>query len=115
MTAAEVKTQLDSFPVLSRAHLSPSYYLKPGPQGFAVVLVRKGRLAGRATAMSAPGNIKAESKVEDVNVHDEGMSKRDEATIGVAEEHSLSISQVFRYNKRIVWWCFFFSMSAIGW
>lgn len=57
----------------------------------------------------------AESKVNDVAVHDEGLSKRDEATIGVAEEHSLSIWHVVRHNKRIVWWCFFFSMSAIGW
>lgn len=65
--------------------------------------------------MSAPDNTKTDSRVEDVTVHDEGLSKRDEATIAVAEEHSLSIWQVIRYNKRIVWWCFFFSMSAIGW
>jgi hypothetical protein len=65
--------------------------------------------------MSAPGNIKAGSRVEDVTIHDEGISKRDEAAIAVAEEHSLSILHVIRHNKRVVWWCFFFSMSAIGW
>lgn len=66
-------------------------------------------------AMSAEGNVKTESKIEDATAHDEGLSKRDEATIALAEEHSLSLWHVIRHNKRIVWWCFFFSMSAIGW
>lgn len=48
-------------------------------------------------------------------VHDVGLTKRDEAAIAIAEEHSLSIRDVIRHNKRIVWWCFFFSMSAVGW
>lgn len=57
----------------------------------------------------------ADSKVGNVVTHDEGFSKRDEAAIAIAEEHSLSIGHVLRHNKRIVWWCFFFSMSAVGW
>jgi hypothetical protein len=58
---------------------------------------------------------KVESKTEDAPIHDEGLSKSDEAALGIAEEHSLSLWHVVRHNKRIVWWCFFFSMSAIGW
>ena len=41
--------------------------------------------------------------------------KRDEAAIAAAEEHSLSMKDALLNNKRILWWCFFFAMSAIGW
>jgi hypothetical protein len=55
------------------------------------------------------------SKVEDTT-HNEDMLKSDDAAaVAVAEEHSMSIRDALRNNKRIVWWCFFFSMSAIGW
>ena len=47
--------------------------------------------------------------IEDVSL------KRDDAAIAVAEEHSLSMKDALRNNKRILWWCFFFAMSAIGW
>jgi hypothetical protein len=73
------------------------------------------------SAMSAQDNktvtvdTDADVKAQGVTVHDEGFSKKDEATIAVAEEHSISIWHVVRHNKTIVWWCFFFSMSAIGW
>jgi hypothetical protein len=62
--------------------------------------------------MSRHDEVKVE---QNIAVHDEGLTKRDEAAIAVAEEHELSIRDVLRHNKRIVWWCFFFSMSAIGW
>ena len=65
--------------------------------------------------MSGRQEIKTESNVEDNTVHDEGLNKRDEAAIAVAEEHRLSMRDVLRHDKRIVWWCFFFSMSAVGW
>jgi hypothetical protein len=65
--------------------------------------------------MSGRQEIKTEANVEDLTIHDEGLSKRDEAAIAVAEEHGLSMSDVLRNDKRIVWWCFFFAMSAIGW
>ena len=55
------------------------------------------------------------TKEERSAVHDEGLNKRDEAAIAVAEEHSLSLRDAILHNKRIVWWCFFFSMSAVGW
>lgn len=45
----------------------------------------------------------------------EDFSKADEAAIGFAEEHKMSMRDVLRHNKIIVWWCFFFSFSAIGW
>jgi len=47
--------------------------------------------------------------IEDVSL------KRDEAAIATAEEHSLSMKDALLNNKRILWWCFFFAMSAIGW
>jgi hypothetical protein len=47
--------------------------------------------------------------IEDVSL------KRDEAAIAAAEEHSLSMKDALLNNKRILWWCFFFAMSAIGW
>jgi hypothetical protein len=65
--------------------------------------------------MSGRQEIKAESNVADMTIHDEDLSKRDEAAIAVAEEHRLSVRDVLRNDKRIVWWCFFFAMSAVGW
>ena len=59
--------------------------------------------------------VVTDPKVDNAITHDEGFSKKDEAAIAIAEEHSISIGHVLRHNKRIVWWCFFFSMSAIGW
>ncbi|RFU23972.1 hypothetical protein B7463_g12368, partial [Scytalidium lignicola] len=56
--------------------------------------------------------VKRES---DAVVHDEALSKINDAAVAAAEEHSMSIMDVLRNNKRIVWWCFFFSMSACGW
>jgi hypothetical protein len=47
--------------------------------------------------------------IEDVSL------KRDGAAIAAAEEHSLSMKDALLNNKRILWWCFFFAMSAIGW
>jgi hypothetical protein len=41
--------------------------------------------------------------------------KRDDAAVANAEEHSLSMKDALLNNKRILWWCFFFAMSAIGW
>jgi hypothetical protein len=65
--------------------------------------------------MPRPEEVKGEVRFDNVAIHDEGLSKRDEAAVAVAEEHGLSLGDVVRHNKRIVWWCFFFSMSAIGW
>ncbi|KAH8801361.1 maltose permease [Xylogone sp. PMI_703] len=62
--------------------------------------------------MSALEDVKRET---DVAVHDESLSKHNDAAVAAAEEHSMSIMDVLRNNKRIVWWCFFFSMSACGW
>jgi hypothetical protein len=55
-------------------------------------------------------------KIEDTDTHHEDILKGDDAAaVAAAEEHSLSLQYVLRHNKRIVWWCFFFSLSAIGW
>lgn len=31
------------------------------------------------------------------------------------EEHQLSLWHVLQHHKGLVWWCFFFAVSAIGW
>jgi hypothetical protein len=49
------------------------------------------------------------STIEDISL------KRDNAAVANAEEHSLSMKDALLNNKRILWWCFFFAMSAIGW
>ena len=65
--------------------------------------------------MTGHQEVKPEPSVGDMTVHDEVFSKRDQAAIAVAEEHRLSMQDVLRNDKRIVWWCFFFTMSAVGW
>jgi hypothetical protein len=65
--------------------------------------------------MSEGHMVATEPKVDNASTHVEGFSKRDEAAIAVAEEHRLSVMDVLLHDKRIVFWCFFFSMSAIGW
>jgi hypothetical protein len=64
--------------------------------------------------MTGRQEIKPEPSVGDMTVH-EVLSKRDQAAIAVAEEHRLSMQDMLRNDKRIVWWCFFFAMSAVGW
>ena len=61
------------------------------------------------------GQDEVKQEQDNIAVHDENLTKRDEAAIAVAEEHRLSIRDVIQHNKRIIWWCFFFSMSAVGW
>jgi hypothetical protein len=65
--------------------------------------------------MSEGQEVTVEPKVDNVSTQVEDFSKTDEAAIAVAEEHRLSVKDVLRNDRRIVWWCFFFSMSAIGW
>lgn len=65
--------------------------------------------------MSEGQKATVEPKADNISTHIEGFSKTDEAAIAIAEEHRLSVKDVLLNDKRIVWWCFFFSMSAIGW
>ena len=57
----------------------------------------------------------SDSKPVDQATIEDVSFKRDEAAIASAEEHSLSMKDALLNNKRILWWCFFFAMSAIGW
>jgi hypothetical protein len=76
-------------------------------------------IVGRFTTMSTDQQqvmTETKPKVEDISTRYEDMLKGDEAAaVAVAEEHSMSIQDVLCNHKRIVFWCFFFSMSAIGW
>lgn len=52
-----------------------------------------------------------EATIEDVSL----KGRHDAVAIATAEEHSLSMKDALLNNKRVLWWCFFFAMSAIGW
>lgn len=74
-----------------------------------------GRITSNMSAEQQRVMTETKSRVEDTT-HNENILKSDDAAaVAVAEEHSMSIQDALRNNKRIVWWCFFFSMSAIGW
>jgi hypothetical protein len=30
-------------------------------------------------------------------------------------EHELTLTDLFRNHKAVVWWCFFWAMAAVGW
>lgn len=38
-------------------------------------------------------------------------------TLAVADqlEHDLTLADVFRRHKMLVWWCFYWAMAAVGW
>ena len=57
----------------------------------------------------------SDAKPLDVATIEDVSLNRDAAAIAAAEERSLSMGDALRNNKRILWWCFFFAMSAIGW
>ena len=41
--------------------------------------------------------------------------KRQIAVPNTTVEHELTFKDVLRNHKRLVWWCFYFAMCAIGW
>jgi hypothetical protein len=74
-----------------------------------VKLCRAFIMADAKETYTSDGRPVDHATVEDVSL------KRDEAAIAAAEEHSLSMKDALLNNKRILLWCFFFAMSAIGW
>ena len=30
-------------------------------------------------------------------------------------EHELTLKEVFKHHKVLVWWCFYWAMAAVGW
>ncbi len=63
----------------------------------------------------APPEVAVEAKTNEISTHNEIIFKADEAAVAAAAEHTLTLSDVLRHHRRIVYWCLFFSMSAIGW
>ncbi|KAK4233172.1 maltose permease [Achaetomium macrosporum] len=50
--------------------------------------------------------------------HDsESMSNLKSAVVTAAnhQEHELTLADLFRNHKPVVWWCFFWAMAAVGW
>ena len=75
-----------------------------------------GRMIGSMSVEQQQAVAETKPKVEETTTRYEDMLKGDDAAaVAAAEEHFMSIQDVLRNHKRIVWWCFFFSMSAIGW
>lgn len=33
----------------------------------------------------------------------------------IQQEHDLTLQEVFKNHKLVVWWCFFWAMAAVGW
>lgn len=31
------------------------------------------------------------------------------------QEHELTLGDLFRNHKAVIWWCFFWAMAAVGW
>lgn len=42
-------------------------------------------------------------------------SKTENVGIERQAEHDLTLKQVFRNHKALVWWSFFWAMAAVGW
>ncbi|TPX17701.1 uncharacterized protein E0L32_002802 [Thyridium curvatum] len=37
------------------------------------------------------------------------------ASDAIQQEHELTLASVFQNHKKIIWWCFFWAMAAVGW
>jgi hypothetical protein len=37
------------------------------------------------------------------------------ATTALQQEHELTLQEVIKNHKVVVWWCFYWAMCAIGW
>jgi hypothetical protein len=85
--------------LLCQRHLSP----------FAACLLLYLAMADTKETYNSDSKPLDHATIEDVSL------KRDNAAIANAEEHSLSMKDALLNNRRILWWCFFFAMSAIGW
>lgn len=33
----------------------------------------------------------------------------------IQQEHDLTLREVFKHHKLIIWWCFYWAMCAVGW
>lgn len=33
----------------------------------------------------------------------------------IQQEHDLTLREVFKNHKLIIWWCFYWAMCAVGW
>ena len=42
-------------------------------------------------------------------------ARAEQVEVASAEEHNQTIRNALSNNKRVVWWCFFFALSSIGW
>jgi hypothetical protein len=73
--------------------------------------------AKMATNISDDKSMPIHSHVEKVG-HLHAMSDYERHQSVVADtnlEHELTFKDVLRNHKRLVWWCFYFAMCAIGW
>lgn len=64
--------------------------------------------------MEKAADIRNESKAADLAI-EHVAPKLEQAQIAAAEEHNLSVWEALTQNKTVVFWCIFFSFSAVGW
>ena len=38
-----------------------------------------------------------------------------EVQVDHALEHDLTLKDVFRQHPKMIWWCFYWAMAAVGW
>lgn len=58
-------------------------------------------------------SYESDQKVLDDKVEDVSSDLQVDSV--VKEEHATTVWQVIRENPKVVFWCFFFAFSAMGW
>jgi hypothetical protein len=53
-------------------------------------------------------------KVDKQEIYD-ASDRRQSLITDTDIEHELTFREVLRNHKRLIWWCFYFAMCAIGW
>jgi hypothetical protein len=58
----------------------------------------------------------ADSKSGEVTVaSSDHHEKSSDVKFPIATEHPVTIRDAMKGNATVMWWCFFFALSAIGW
>jgi hypothetical protein len=108
------KTEARPRPFLQKepeqSHLKSSYRPKDSnfksPKSSSTVLLST-FIMGKADDTSSHAVMEAT-----VSHHD---TKEEKTSNALQQEHDLTLRDVFKNHKTIVWWCFFWAMAAVGW
>ena len=59
--------------------------------------------------------VKSDSQTPYVAGVEQVDSKQDKIAADIELEHELTVRDVLRNHKGLVWWCFYWAMAAVGW